>query len=113
MSMKWHNPNEYPEKWKNIVVLCENNNIYFNAEFDGDEFTIWDAENGFWNKIDTVLAWMMQDEIEEFLLRLNETGHQQIQGTVPCPNPTEESEYDFSEPKNVVAKINYAKIKEL
>ena len=38
-------------------------------------------------------------EIEEFLLRLNETGHQQIQGTVPCPNPTEESEYDFSEPR--------------
>lgn len=65
--MKWHNPNECPEKWKNIVVLCENNKIYFNAEFDGDEFTIWDAENGIWNKIDPVLAWMMQDEIEEFL----------------------------------------------
>ena len=32
----------------------------------------------------------------------------QLQGTSPCLNPVEESEYDFSEPRNVVAKINYA-----
>ncbi len=32
----------------------------------------------------------------------------QLQGTGPCLNPVEESEYDFSEPRNVVVKINYA-----
>ena len=32
----------------------------------------------------------------------------QFQGTSPCLNPVEESEYNFSEPRNVRVKINYA-----
>lgn len=69
--MKWHSPNEYPEKWENIIVLCENNKIYFNAEFDGDEFTIWDAENNIWHKTEPVVAWMPQKEVEAYLTELN------------------------------------------
>ena len=70
--MKWHNINEPPKQWERIVLLCESGRIIFYGEFDGEDFTVWDNEFEIWSapKDETIIAWMPQREVEEYLKEL-------------------------------------------
>ena len=71
--MKWHNINEPPKQWEQIILLCDSGRIIFYGEFNGEDFTVWDDENGIWKspEDETVVAWMPQKEVEEYLKELN------------------------------------------
>ena len=71
--MKWHNINEPPKQWEQIILLCDSGRIIFYGEFNGEDFTVWDDENGIWKspEDETVVAWMTKKEVEEYLKELN------------------------------------------
>lgn len=81
-----------------IDKFIENGGIPYSDMY---RITVFDRNNKYKDEI--VLTEKQWDEIKKLLLIT------QCQGTSPCSNPIEESEYDFSNPGNVVAKINYAK----
>lgn len=66
--MEWHK-SEHPQDWLGLVLLCESGKILFNGQYDGDEFVVWDDENGLWRppKNEIVVGWILQKEVEEYL----------------------------------------------
>lgn len=70
--MKWRSINEHPRKYESIVLLCESNRVFFYGEYDGESFNVWNDEDGIWTKPsgETVVGWMPQKEVEEYLINL-------------------------------------------
>ena len=66
--MKWNIVNNHPEKWKTIVLLCENGKIYFDGMFNGEKYEVWDYENEIHSAPEEkVVGWMYQSDVEDYL----------------------------------------------
>lgn len=77
--MKWNKVHEIPaldrRNW--LVLLFEDGHIQYNAAHDGEDFTLWDDENGFWASAEKVVGrkmvgWMYQSEVDAYLRGLKD-----------------------------------------
>ena len=75
--MEWRKVTDYPKHCGPIVLLYNNgNSIEFNADFNGENYRVFDAEDGTWNpwSIDLwgIVGWMYLSDVEEYLRGLKD-----------------------------------------
>lgn len=77
--MKWNKAHEIPaldrRNW--LVLLFEDGRIQYNAAYDGEDFTLWDDENGVWSSAEKIVGrkmvgWMYQSEVNAYLRGLKD-----------------------------------------